>query len=68
MSKFEDRLGVVQLLAVLEDRLDVELHVELEAWDDRRHIIEFIKVIFEILVDEWISSLLLFELTDQFRD
>lgn len=67
-SQVRYRLVVLELLEVGDERLQTELKVELEARDDRRHVVELVQSIGEILVDERVTDVLVLELADQFRD
>ena len=60
--QFMNLLAIMQLLDVLNQWLQVELNLELEARDHWRHIVELFQLVLEVLVDEWIVNLLLFHL------
>ena len=68
LSQVRHRLTILELLQVRHERLQAQLEVELEARDDRGHIIEFIKSVGEVFIYERVTNILMLEFTDQFRD
>ena len=67
-AQLRNRLTVPQFLQVGGEGFHIKLEVELEAGDDRWHIVELIKFIGEVLVYKRIANVLLFKFADQFWD
>jgi len=58
-------LPFFQLFQVLNERLYIQLEVELEARDDRRDVIELIQLVLEIVIDEGVANILALELANE---
>lgn len=67
-SELRDGLTILELLSVLNKRLEVELEVELEARDHGWHIIKLIELVLEVAIDVRLPNVLPLEVVDQFRD